>query len=340
MTANLELACHRIFDRTLSLAAVGIVGVTLAGFGSPATANAQEFPLTIEHKYGETTIPAAPERVATVDYAGGDNVLALGFQPLTVRSWFGPYENGLWPWAQELSTSDPELLEGELNFEQIAATDPDIILALRSGITAEEYEKLSAIAPVVAVPPGRGDYDLTWLEQAELAGLALGKSDLAAERIAEVQAAVAETAAAHPDWEGKTFAMMTYWDGAVGLYSATDSSVVFIESLGLTIHPMVRELSTEGEFYITLSEEVLPELDADVIFWYAASDDEDVLGLVARQAMRAPAEGREIFLSLNSLTNGALSYGSLLSLAEGVQRITPMIEAAIDGDPATPVVFD
>lgn len=58
--------------------------------------DATTYPLMIEHKFGTTLIPKQPERVATVDYAGGDNLLALGVQPLTVCYWFGDYENGVW----------------------------------------------------------------------------------------------------------------------------------------------------------------------------------------------------------------------------------------------------
>ena len=304
------------------------------------TAVAQDFPLTIEHKFGSTVIAEAPQRVATIDFAGADNVLALGFQPLTARAWFGPYDDALWPWAQARSSADPVVLAGDLDFEKIAATDPDVILALRSGISAQDYDRLSLIAPVVAVPPGRGDYDLDWQEQAELAGLALGRSDEAAAQIEAVKAAVAEAAEAHPEWQGKTFAMMTYWDGSVGLYSATDSSVRFVSSLGLSVHPKVEELSVPGEYYITLSEELLPELDADVVFWYAPADSADIAGLVARKNMRAVAQGREVFLSLTSQTNGAMSHGSLISLIEAIERITPKIEAALDGDPATAVPLD
>lgn len=304
------------------------------------TAMGQDFPLAIEHRFGTTIIPAQPERIATIDYAGADNVLALGFQPLTARAWFGPYDNALWPWAQVLASANPSVLEGDLNFEQIAATNPDIILALRSGISINDYEKLSLIAPVVPVPEGRGDYDLNWIEQAELAGLALGRSDQAAAKIEAVKASISETAAAHPEWSGKTFVMMTYWNGSVGVYSATDSTVAFIASLGLVPHPKVTELSSPGEFYITISEEILPEFDADVVFWYASADSPDIENLVARRTMRAVEEGREIFLSLNSLTNGALSHGSLISLAEAVERVAPKIEAAIDGDRATEVPLD
>lgn len=315
-----------------------LIAAALAVSAAPALA--QDFPLRIDTKFGTTVIEAAPERVATVDYAGVDNVLALGFQPLTARAWFGPYDNALWPWARDLATQEPELLSGALNFEQIAGTDPDVILALRSGITEAEYDRLSAIAPVVAVPPGAGDYDLDWREQARLAGRALGRADRAEDLIAEVEETVAEAAAAHPDWQGATFAMFTHYDGAIGLYTATDSTVRFLTNLGLEPHPQVEALSEPGQFYVEISEELLPTFDADVVFWYAPADSAEVNGLVGRDSMRAKAEGREIFLSLDSPTNGALSHGSLLSLKEAVTRVTPMIEAAIDGDPATEVPLD
>lgn len=312
--------------------------VLLSVLATPALA--QDFPLTIHHNFGEAVIPVAPQRVATVDYAGADNVLALGFQPLTARMWFGPYDNALWPWASAQATGDPVVLNDPLDFEAIAATNPDVILALRSGITGEDYAKLTAIAPVVAVPAGRGDYDLTWDEQAMLAGRALGQEAKALELVAGVKAQIAQVAADHPDWAGKTFAMLTWYDGAVGLYSATDSSVKLLEQLGLTIHPEVAALSQEGEFYISISQEILPDLDADVIVWYAEPGAAEIDAITARKSMRASAEGREVFLGLDSPVNGALSHGSLLSLPEAVTLLAPMLDAALDGNPETPVVYE
>jgi len=308
--------------------------VAIAMLAVPAMA--QEFPLTIEHKFGTTVIEEKPERVATVDYGGADNILALGLQPLTTRYWFGPYEDGLWPWAKALATGAHEVLTGELNFEQIAASEPDLIMAIYSGITDQEYEKLSLIAPVVAVPAGRGDYDLTWQERAELMGVALGREGVAEEKIANVAAVIAAAAETHPDWNGKTFAMLTFWNGSLGLYSASDSSVRTIASMGLSVAPKVKELSSKGEFYIQISQEILPEIDADVLFWYTSPDNlAEIQKLPARASLPLVAEGREVWLSTESMSNGALSHGSLLSLPVAVETLIPMIERALDGDPNT-----
>jgi iron complex transport system substrate-binding protein len=306
----------------------------------PLPALAQDFPLTLDTAFGPVTIPEAPVRVATVDYAGADNVLALGFQPLTVRKWFAPYPNELWPWAQALSEADPLLLEGDLDFEAIAATDPDVILAFRSGITAQDFSRLNAIAPTVAIPPGASDYSLDWIEQAERAALALGRSDQAAAQIDTIQADLAATVAANSEWQGRTFVMLTWWDGTVGLYTPGDSSVKFIENLGLTVYPAAVALSRPDTYYVEISQEVLPDLDADVIFWWAPADSPEIAAIVARQSMRAVAEGREIFLSQTSLANGALANGSLLSQTVAIRLMAERIDAAIDGDPATPVPLE
>lgn len=300
---------------------------------------AQDFPLTIEHKFGEATLNIQPKRIVTVDYAGHDNILALGEQPLTTRFWFGPNENGVWPWAQDLLKVEPEVLRGQLDFEQIATTNPDVIIAIRSGISAEEYDKLSEIAPVVAVPPGYGDYELQWHEQAQLAGRILGKEEEALAQIEAIRTKIKATSNAHPEWQGKTFAMATYWNGSVGVYSAYDSSVKFIEGLGLDVAPGVQEISEKGEFYVTISEEKLPILDADVLFWFTTPDSEkQIKGLPLRSTLNAVREGREIMMSTNSITNGALSHGSLLSLDAAIDALVPQIEAAIDGDPNSAVI--
>lgn len=312
--------------------------ITLILISVAAATTATEYPFSFEHKYGTSVIEEQPQRIATIDYAGADNVLALGFQPLTSRYWFGDDKNGVWPWAQPLLTSEPEVLQGELNFEQIAGTNPDVIIAIRSGISADDYKKLSRIAPVIAVPKGYGDWELTWSERARIVGEVLGKQNEAAALIKRIEAKILSAANAHPDWTHHDFAMATYWDGSVGVYSASDTSVVLINQLGLAVAPEIAAMSKEGEFYINLSSEHLADVDADVVFWFADSEPmASIRALGVYALLDAPKEGREIILSTTDRLNGALSYGTLLSLPEAIDRLAPAIEAAIDGDPNTAV---
>ena len=45
-----------------------------------------EYPITIQHAYGETVIESKPERIATVDWENQDTPLALGIAPVGVSA--------------------------------------------------------------------------------------------------------------------------------------------------------------------------------------------------------------------------------------------------------------
>ena len=80
--------------------------VLLACGSSPTTNTAEPstprgdsaFPVTIEHKFGSTTIPAPPKRVVTV--GDEDIAVALGITPVgIVRN--TSYDSGLAPWLED-----------------------------------------------------------------------------------------------------------------------------------------------------------------------------------------------------------------------------------------------
>jgi len=118
-----------------------------------APAIAQEFPVTIEHKFGTTVIGAKPERVASLDYGGIGNLLKLGVSPVIVREWRDKFPSTTPPWGQSLLTTEPVVFAGDIDPELVASTNPDVIIALASGIDEDLYAKLSLIAPVVAMLP-------------------------------------------------------------------------------------------------------------------------------------------------------------------------------------------
>ncbi len=115
------------------------------------------FPVTIEHKYGSTEIPAEPRRAVAAGFNDADYALAFGIVPVGVRDFIGafPEEERRWP-QEALDGADPEKVsdaEGELNYESIAALRPDLIIGY-SYLQEEEYEKLSQIARTVVEPTG------------------------------------------------------------------------------------------------------------------------------------------------------------------------------------------
>lgn len=295
---------------------------------------AQDYPVTFEHKFGSTTIEEAPERVASLDYAGADDLLALGVQPVVIRHWYGDYPRSVWPWAQPLLEGTPTILRGQIDFEAVAAADPDVIVALWSGITAEEYERLSLIAPVVAVPEGVGDYSMPWDDRALRTGRAVGREDEAEEQIASIRAEMEAIADAHPDWSGKNAAVAYVWNDGPGAYSSEDVRPQLLSGLGFETPQALDDLAVGGGFTVDLSPEDLSPIDTDLLIWLPVDGDvSHIRELPARRFLEAAQEGREVFLG-DELA-GALSHASLLSIPYALDRLVPKFEAALDGDPDT-----
>ncbi len=312
----------------------GMLGWALVALVMPAVA--QDFPLTIEHKFGVTTIPAKPQRVASVDFAGADDLLALGVQPVAIRYWYGDYPRAVWPWAEPLLESSPTILKGDLDFEAIAAAAPDVIIALWSGIDESQYEKLSLIAPVVAVPSGISDFGLPWAERALIAGEAVGKRDQAQEQVAAIRDRLSAIAQSHPDWAGKTAAVAFAWDGpeSPGAYTSQDVRPQVLADMGFeTPEAIDAMMDPNGGFTISMSPEDLSPIDADLVIWVAEGNWDNIVNILGRPFMTATQQGHDVFAG--QLVSSAFSHASLPSLPYALDQLVPMIEAALDGDPQT-----
>ncbi len=312
-----------------------IVAALVFFVAGAVAAMADDFPVTLTHKFGTTTIAKQPERVVSLGYSGIDNLLALGVKPVALRYWYGDYPYGVWPWAQDaLGDAKPEVLKGDLNIEQIAALQPDVIMAVSSGITKEQYDLLSQIAPVVASEEQYGDYGTPWQADVRTDGKALGKSAEAEELIKGIDDRFASIRAAHPEWEGKSAAVGFYWSDAPGAYRSIDIRPRMLEALGFKTPEAIDAAGPADAFFVSLTAEDLSPLDADLVIWF--DDGGQVEQLKLRPSMRAYKEGREIFP--DAVLSGAFSYSSLLSIGYALDHLVPQIEAAVDGNPDTKVV--
>lgn len=298
----------------------------------------QEFPVTIEHKFGTTTIPAKPERVASVDHGGIGNLLAIGVSPYIVREWRDNFPFTTPPWGQSLLTTEPVVFTGDIDPELVASTNPDVIIALASGIDEDMYAKLSLIAPVVAIPGGIGDYELSWDQRALIAARALGAEEEAQRQIDAINDRFAEIRETHPEWAGKTAVVGRIVEGEFSVYNKLDIRGKFMAELGF-ITPPALDAITQDTFYNRLSPEIIEPIDADVLVWYGGSAHlQTSLDFPARPFLNAPATGGEIFLTDEHLA--AIARQELLSIPVAVDFLIPMLEAAADGDAATPVEGD
>lgn len=298
------------------------------------------FPVTAEHAFGSTEIPAAPERIVTVGLTEHDTVLALGLTPVGVTDWYGDQPYATWPWAQdELGDATPEVLTSAdgIQLEKVAALDPDLIIGVNAGLTDDVYEELSQIAPTVAHPEGAEAYFSPWQDQTVLIGQALGMEDEARALVADIDQQFADAAAEHPEFAGTevVFLQNAFYDGSAIAYQ-DGLSTEFLTDLGFTIpseiDPFVQEAA---QAYIPLEQ--LSVLDvAEVLVWGTESDD-DRTALESEPLyndLQAVKDGKLVFT--DGLTAGAIYFTSPLSLPYVLDALVPALASTLAGDgPAT-----
>lgn len=304
-----------------------------------AASSANAFPITIAHKYGSTEIAAKPERVVTVGLLEQDALLALGVTPVGTTEWFGGHPGAIWPWAQtKLRGAAPELVGDAqtANYEKISALKPDVIIALYSGLTQEQYGLLAQIAPTVAQPAAYADYGIPWQELTKTVGTIVGQAEAADALVAGVEARFAQARAEHPEFAGATALVATPYEG-IWVYGPQDVRGRLLTSLGFKL-PDELEAVTGTKFGGNLSLERSDLLDVDAIIWLDPQDAQAALGGPLYASLAVHTQGREVMLdSDSSPLGGATSFVTALSLPYLLDNLVPMLASAVDGDPATKV---
>ncbi len=121
------------------------------------------------------------------------------------------------PWVEEAydkaGVTHPTVLTDEASgatvpYEQIIAAKPDLILAPYSGLTQEQFDLLSDIAPVVAFPDG--PWTTPWDDTIRITAKALGRTAAGDAVLQQIDDFLAGQKAAHPELDGVTFAGI--WD--------------------------------------------------------------------------------------------------------------------------------
>lgn len=250
-----------------------LVSLTAFLLASAAAVEAGDaFPVTITTALGETVIPEKPERVVTWGWSAQDVVLDLGVVPVGIPFFaYGGGEDGVLPWTEaaiaERGLEMPVVLpdSAEPPIEAIAALEPDVIIAPYSGLTQEDYDLLSNIAPVVAYP--ESPWFATWQQVVELTGAALGLSDEATALIAETEAFMRAEAAPYPEIKGLVFAnVLNRADGQVAVRMEKDPRVQLLADLGMVPAPKAPggALVPSGISYL-LSYENFDQIEADLL---------------------------------------------------------------------------
>jgi iron complex transport system substrate-binding protein len=222
------------------------------------------FPVSITTGLGTTTIESAPKRVVALGWGDAETALELGVQPVGASDWLAFGGDGVGPWLKGAYDKSPKIIQTlEPSYEDILKLNPDVILDVKSSGDKERYDKLSAIAPTVAIPKGGENYLASTEQQTTMIAKALGKESEGKKLLTGLDDAYAAARKAHPDFEGKTAVVGAYSSEGFGAYASTDSRSTFMRNLGFEIPKAIDEQAGK-EFSVHLSDENLDLLDADL----------------------------------------------------------------------------
>lgn len=280
------------------------------------------YPIKIQHAFGTTVIAKKPVRVATVAWANHEVPLALGIIPVGfAAAQFGDDDgDGVLPWVdarlKALGAGTPVLFdEGDgIDFEAVAATQPDVILAAYSGLSRSEYDTLSQIAPVVAYPDMPWATD--WRGMIRMNSLALGMASEGEALIKNIEKDITQRIAHYPELRDKTAMFITHLDptdlSVLRFYTANDTRVKFFTDLGLTSPHSIEQFSRSGQFS---SEASIEKVDA--------FDDVDIFVTYGGEALRAPLFNNPLMAKMRAVRQGSLVMLGGSSLANAANP-TPL----------------
>lgn len=315
------------------LAACNSSAAPSGGDQSSKTA-AAAFPVTVTHKYGDTVVPAAPQRVVVVGFTEQDILLALGITPVATTEWYGNQPYAVWPWAtSKLGDAKPEVIKApdKLPLEKIAALTPDLIIGTNAGLSKEVYDSLSKIAPTIA---NSGKFDSDWFEpwpvQTVLVGKAVGKEAEAQRLVDELTKRFVDTAASHQQFAGvpAIFLQAPYYEGHAIAYQ-DGLSTDFLTDLGFVIPKELDVYERDGE-QAFIPVEKLDVLNAgDVLIW-ATEDDKAKTELAKNKLfgrLEAVQAGRSVYTG--GELAGAIYFSTVLSLPYVLDTLVPQLEKAL-----------
>lgn len=301
----------------------------------------------IEHAYGETVIEGKPERIVTLGWGNSDTVLALGKIPVGVSAANYGFvtANHLHAWTDEafkkLREDQPNVFSDAdgFDYEGISDAQPDVILAAYSGMTKDEYDKLSQIAPVV--PFEKTPWKTSWREQTTRNAAGMGMEKEGRELVENTEKLISEKVAGHPEFKGKTAAFL--WINPDDFsqfyaYLESDPRASYLTDLGFALPESIKKMAQDTEeFSVTLSRESVEQLnDVDIAVIYG---DEALLSALQKDELmsKIPAVANGAVVLIDSTSKlAAASTPTILSIPaaidEYVSQLAQAVKKADDGN--------
>ncbi|WOF24105.1 ABC transporter substrate-binding protein [Microbacterium betulae] len=300
------------------------------------------FPVTIDHKFGETIITEKPETIVALSALSADNLISLGVLPdVTMPDTWAGDEDGYNPWTreaiEELGAEIPPTFPfnaAEIDYEEVLSYAPDLIFATEVIYDETVYERLSEIAPTIMAPAVDSGRD-GWREQMLDTGAAVGELAAAEEIVATTEAVVADVRDAHPELEGHTFVMsrgLLDGDTSMLVYTSASRLTEYAAQLGLENASIADELAENESGYTgEVSLEELDTVDADL--WIGFIYREESLDLTLDNALLGAwepfATGNYFAITDRQLTQ-AMSFSTPLSIEWGASQLADAVAEVIE----------
>lgn len=331
--ASLFLACATAVALTACSGTANDANDASSASGAPAG----DFqPVSIKHALGTAEIKEKPERIVTIGQGSAEIAIAMGHTPVAIQSYaWGSDESGYLPWikeaVEERGDELPKQFEGDdaLSAEEILGYKPDVILAPWSGITQEQYDQLSEIAPTIAYE--KEPWTITWEEQVDVIAKALGEPDKAQAVKDDVKAAFEEQS--EENYGNYTFSYI-YNDGPqnLGIFLPGEQRVAFVSNLGLKVDDVYKQFpEVPGTDSAELSKENADALNSsDLIFtFYSDEANRDEMHKdPVYSRIKAIEKGAEVAATDQSLVT-ASSIINPLTVRWAAPRVKELIDAAI-----------
>lgn len=290
--------------------ALGGMGLLLAG-ALPGRAIAQET-RSVVTDYGTLDIPVSPKRVIAIDARLDlQPALALGLPVVG----YGHSRPG--PWVPV-----PEGLEfygSEINFEQVLASDPDLIICADYDPDSVWWpaNKLKAVAPVVRTAGGK-----PWKEAFRELADVLGRHGEGEEAFATYDALIADIKARHAaKLATRTIVSVQPGEGTFILMNGPRmlQPQVLADLGAKTLEPAAGQDYDGGAISSEQFGTVLGQVDGLLLATMAPGDVDGVKDMALWQRLPAVASGALV------ASNGNINYGSLYSAMQVARLVDELL---------------
>ncbi|WP_168709779.1 siderophore ABC transporter substrate-binding protein [Brenneria roseae] len=163
--------------------------LALAGCDQKPSTGEGTHTISIEHAQGTTQVPQPPRKVIVFDPAVLDTLDALKVDIAGV-----PKSGTRLPEFLSKYSGDEYLDAGTLfepKYEALSSAKPDLIIA--GGRTLDAYDKLSAIAPTIAMDVDEHQFMSSFTLRVEQLGMIFGKEEEAKKQLADFKQHIAQT---------------------------------------------------------------------------------------------------------------------------------------------------